>query len=393
SKFGNVFVDISGRTEPNTKINIPISKSGLAEESGFVRFINTPKTSEKLMDDYNVDLSGFRLNFDLEVTPEAEALLIFDSKIGDIIRARGEGNLKMEIDANNNFNMFGDYSIEEGDYLFTLQNVINKKFEIERGGTILWSGAPYNANIDIEAIYNLRTQLTNLFPEDSTDFYRRRIPVECQIYLSDNLMNPSIRFDINLPTADEEINTRVKSTINTQEKLNRQFLSLLVLNSFMPDQQQGAENYLAESGTAGLGSVTTSELLSNQLSHWLSQISEEWDIGVNYRLADEISSDQIEVALSTQLLNNRVSINSNVGYGGQTTENATNLVGDFRVDVKLTKNGKLRLKAYNESNDRILYDNAPYTQGVGIFYREEFNSFSELLNRFWSNFSRKKKDN
>ncbi len=392
SNLGNVLVDISGRTERNTKINIPLSKSGLAEESGFVRFINTQKSSEKLIDDYNIDLSGFRLNFDLEVTPEAEALLIFDSKIGDIIRARGEGNLKMEIDANNNFYMFGDYSIEEGDYLFTLQNVINKKFEIERGGTILWSGAPYDANIDIEAIYNLRTQLTNLFPEDSTDFYRRRIPVECQIYLSDKLMNPGIRFDINLPTADDEINTRVKSAINTQEKLNRQFLSLLVLNSFMPEQQQGTSNYLAESGTAGLGSVTTSELLSNQLSHWLSQISEEWDIGVNYRPGDEISRDQVEVALSTQLLNDRVIINGNLGYGGQTTEQTTNLVGDFRVDVKLTKNGKLRLKAFNESNDRILYENSPYTQGVGVFYREEFNSFSELLEQFWNNFSSKKKD-
>lgn len=392
SNSGNVFMDISGRTERNTKINIPLSKSSSAEESGFVRFINTQKTSEELIDDYNIDLSGFRLNFDLEVTPEAEALLIFDSKIGDIIQARGTGNLKMEIDANNNFNMFGDYSIEEGDYLFTLQNVINKKFEIKRGGTILWSGAPYNANIDIEAIYNLRTQLTNLFPEDSTDFYRRRIPVECQIYLSDNLMNPNIRFDINLPTADDEINTRVKSTINTQEKLNKQFLSLLVLNSFMPEQQQGTESYLAQSGTSGLGSVTTSELLSNQLSHWLSQISEEWDIGVNYRPGDEISRDEVEVALSTQLLNDRVSINGNVGYGGQTTEQTTNIVGDFRVDVKLTKNGKLRLKAFNESNDRILYENAPYTQGVGIFYREEFNSFSELLDQFWNNFSSTKKD-
>jgi len=396
SSLGDVFLDISGRTERNTKINIPLNRSGTADESGFVTFINTKKSAEELSDDYNIDLSGFRLNFDLEVTPEAEALLIFDSKIGDIIRARGEGNLKMETDANNNFNMFGNYTIEEGDYLFTLQNVINKKFEIERGGTILWSGAPYNANIEMEAIYNLRTQLSNLFPEDSTDYYRRRIPVECQIYLSDNLMNTNIRFDINLPSADEEINTRVQSTINTQEKLNKQFLSLLVLNSFMPSQQQGAESYLAESGTSGLGSVTTSELLSNQLSHWLSQISDEWDIGVNYRPGDEISRDQVEVALSTQLLNDRVSINGNLGYGGQTTgqttEQTTNLVGDFRVDVKLTKNGKLRLKAFNETNDRILYENAPYTQGVGIFYREEFNSFSELFNRFWNNFSSTKKD-
>lgn len=159
----------------------------------------------------------------------------------------------------------------------------------------------------------------------------------------------------------------------------------------MPEQT--TDNYLTNSAsTANLGSVTTSELLSNQLSHWLSQISDEWDIGVNYRPGDEISKDQVEVALSTQLLNDRVSINGNVGYGGQTEAQASDIVGDFNVDVKLNKSGKIRVKAFNESNDKLIYEDAPYTQGVGIFYREEFNSFSELLRNFWHKFSKKEKD-
>jgi len=205
-------------------------------------------------------------------------------------------------------------------------------------------------------------------------------------------MNPNIKFDINLPTADEEAKTLLKTAINTEEKMNKQFLSLLVLNSFMPEQT-GSDSYLSNSSTTtGLGTVTTSELLSNQLSHWLSQISDEWDIGVNYRPGDEISKDQVEVALSTQLLNDRVSINGNVGYGGQTVNQASNIVGDFNVDVKLNKSGKIRLKAFNESNDKLLYENAPYTQGVGVFYREEFNSFSELLRKFANRFRRKKEN-
>jgi len=285
---------------------------------------------------------------------------------------------------------------QEGDYLFTLQNVINKKFNIKRGGTILWNGEPYDANVDFEAIYNLKTSLNSLVIDTTyytnKDYYKKRIPVECQVYLTEKLMNPNIKFDINLPTADEEAKTLIKTAINTEEKLNKQFLSLLVLNSFMPEQT-GSDAYLSNgSTTTGLGTVTTSELLSNQLSHWLSQISDEWDIGVNYRPGDEISKDQVEVALSTQLLNDRISINGNVGYGGQTVDQASNIVGDFNVDVKLNKSGKIRLKAFNESNDKLLYENAPYTQGVGVFYREEFNSFSELLHKFWNRFRRKKEN-
>lgn len=393
---GKTFLDISAKTEKNTKVNIPLTRLQSAEQSGFITFINKNKKIETASSNYNIDYSGFGLNFDLEITPDAEAQLIFDSKIGDVIRGKGEGNVKMEIDKENDFKMHGDFTIEEGDYLFTLQNVINKKFKIKQGGNIIWNGEPYDANINVEAIYALKTTLNSLIDSTTSYYssgdYKKRIPVECQVYLTEKLMNPNIHFDINLPTADEESKTLVRNAINTEEKLNKQFLSLLVLNSFMREQTGSEGNQNGTTSTAGLGTVTTSELLSNQLSHWLSQISDEWDIGVNYRPGDEISKDQVEVALSTQLLDDRVSINGNVGYGGQTVDQASNIVGDFNVDVKLNKSGKLRLKAFNESNDKLLYEDTPYTQGVGIFYREEFNSFSELLDKFWNKIRGKKND-
>jgi len=392
----NTFLDISAKTEKGSKINIPLAQTSSVDNMEFLTFINKSEEIETLPEDYGPDFSGFGLNFELEITPDVEAQLIFDSKIGDVIRGKGDGDLKMEIGSDNDFKMYGDFTIEEGDYLFTLQNVINKKFKIERGGNITWNGEPYDANVDFEAAYNLKTSLNSLVIDTSyyknNDYYKKRIPVECQVFLTEKLMNPNIKFDIDLPTADEEAKTLLETAINTEEKLNKQFLSLLVLNSFMPDQT-GSDAYLSDgSTTAGLGTVTTSELLSNQLSHWLSQISDEWDIGVNYRPGDEISKDEVEVALSTQLLNDRVSINGNVGYGGQTVDQASNIVGDFNVDVKINKSGKIRLKAFNESNDKLLYENAPYTQGVGVFYREEFNSFSELLKKFRNRFRRKKEN-
>jgi hypothetical protein len=323
------------------------------------------------------------MDFDLTVTPESEIQMIFDSKIGDIIRGRGTGNLKFELTPQGAFYMYGDYLIDEGDYLFTLQNLINKRFRIQQGGLIRWSGDPYDADIDLRAIYRTRTSLADLamsvMQSDTSDVYRRRVPVETVLHLEDKLFNPTISFDIQIPGGDEQSREMIQRLITTEQEMNRQVFSLLILNRFTPNP--------AEYNTAigyGVGS-TSSELLSNQLSNWLSQISSDFDIGVNYRPGDEISSQEIEVALSTQLFDDRVVIDGNVGVAGNhpaQTHRTSNIIGDVNIEVKITPEGKFRVKAFNRSNTfDVLNTNAPYTQGIGVFYRKEFDNISDLFRR------------
>jgi hypothetical protein len=197
--------------------------------------------------------------------------------------------------------------------------------------------------------------------------------------MTGKLMNPSIAFGIDIPQADEKDRDQLKSL--SQDELNKQFLSLLLINRFQP------LSYLGIAAPANIGSTSSisesaSEFLSNQLSHWISQISNDFDIGFNYRPGDQLTKDEVEVALKTQLFNDRLSINGKVSTGGQYSQ-TNNMVGDFEMDYKLDKSGKVRIKAYNNSNDNIYnYDLGPYTQGVGIFYREEFNSLHDLLRKF-----------
>jgi hypothetical protein len=203
-------------------------------------------------------------------------------------------------------------------------------------------------------------------------------------------MNPGIKPSITLPTADQETRNIVSNSISTDEDMMKQFLSLLIINNFLSDQLlTGSSSGSGGRGSAALtgGAVATSELISNQLSQWLSQISKDFDLGFNYRPGDEITNDEVEVAFSTQILNDRVTINTNLGVGGnQVTQtqnqNTNNIVGDFDIDFQLTENGKVHLKAFNRSNDNLLFQTSPYTQGVGAFYREEFNSFGELFGRY-----------
>lgn len=375
-------IDINARTEKGTKFNIPLTTGTEVNQHDFISFVSKTYTDNIKEKEEEINLSGMQLNFELDVTPEAEVQIIFDSKVGDVIRGVGSANLKMQINTLGEFNMYGEYTIEKGDYLFTLENVVNKRFDIEKGGTIKWNGSPYDAYVDLNAIYRLKAPLYDLMlglSLDSTDIekYKKRTPVECHMKMTKTIMDPEMAFDIEIPLSDDNVEG-VLSNLSSEEK-NKQLLSLLILNRFYTPSAQRGANVASESSGSNAVGVTSSELLSNQLSHWLSQISNDFDIGVNYRPGDEITNDELEVALSTQLFNDRVAVNGNVGVGGQ--QNTSGLVGDFDVNVKMNKSGKLQLKAFTRSNEDMIYENSPYTQGIGIFYREDFNSVRELLLR------------
>ena len=379
--------NVSARTEDNTEFFVPLNSSAFVSDYPYIIFVNTKKEEATARERENIFLkkdksSKIELNFDLEVTPAAEVQLIMDATTGDVIRGTGSGNLNISMNTRGDLKMAGDYVIENGDYLFTLGNILNKRFSVERGGTISWNGAIEDANINIKAIYRLKASLYDIYPDDA---FKARIPVECLLSLSEKLMNPVIKFDINLPTADEETKEYLKLAINTEEELSRQFLYLLVMNSFYPDPEMYVSNssgsqvtLLSDPKGASAIGVTTTEMLSNQLSKWLSQISNDFDIGFNYRPGNDITPQEVEVALSTQLLNDKVVLNGNVDVGGKMSNTkASNISGDFNIDFKLTE--KLRFKVFNRSNNNLFYETFPYTQGFGIFLRRDFDKFKDLF--------------
>ena len=299
--------DISAKTGKGTRFFIPIDYGLSVSESSFVTFINHDTTliageNRLLTAAIKPSDSSLELNVDLDVTPDAEVQLLIDPKAGDVIKGRGSGSLNISLNKNGEFKIFGDYIIEEGDYLFTLKNILNKRFDVENGGKITFNGDVENAEIDLTAKYgNLKTSLYPiLYPILQDEKYNARIPVEPQLNLSGKLFNPVVVFNIYLPNADEETRTYLRNAINTEEELSKQFLYLLVMNSFYADPTYRASG-ASSSGTSAMA-VTTTEMLSNQVSNWLSQISNDFDVGLLYRPGTkDINSQELQVALSTQI--------------------------------------------------------------------------------------------
>jgi hypothetical protein len=191
-----------------------------------------------------------------------------------------------------------------------------------------------------------------------------------------------VGFNIYLPTADEETRTYLRNAISTEEELSRQFLYLLVMNSFYADPSFGSTVSTANPNGTSAMAVTTTEMLSNQLSNWLSQISKDFDIGFVYRPGyNAVNPQEVQVALSTQLLNDKVVINGNfdVRGTGSAVNNTNQITGDFDAELKLTE--KLRLKVFNRYNNPYTGKLEPYTQGIGILFKQDFNKFSDLFRK------------
>lgn len=387
----DIVMTLNAKTEKNTKINLPISYAGDASGHNYISFTDNVYFQES---GTALNLRGITFIMDIEITPDADAQIIFDPSIGDLIKGNGKGNLRLEVSSSGEFSIFGDYIIANGDYFFSALGLINKKFKIYEGSSISWSGDPYEAEIDLSAAYETRASLRELMMTDRGEASAtQKVPVDALLKLKGSLFSPDIEMDFKIKElsalAQSEIRQAEQTIRNDEEELNKQVISLLMMNRFVPlDNREGitASNALNSSITSGVG-----DLISNQVSHWLSKLSydvkylENLQVGVNYRTGVNptlgMNEQELEVAMSTNVFNDRISISGSyvaAEYAGNPNANST---GNFEVSYKATEDGKIRLKVFSRSTiNPIYYDNIN-TQGVGVFFVREFDSWDEFFKR------------
>ncbi len=374
----NFSVYAGATTEAGSKFILPMEDSYHSQNTSYITFITSEEHDEEIIK-HNFSSTKYSIKLDVNVQPETEVQIVFDPRTGDRIKANGEGMLKIEYTSDEELYMYGEIEIAKGDYLFTLENIINKRFTIPAGGTITWNGNPYEGKLNLDAVYTTTVSLKELMREDydTTDSYSQKANVECHMHLNGNLMSPEILFSINIPNAPEKVKTKLASL--TQDEINKQLLYVLVLNQFY---DPNAEMLNQTGTTTNAVGVTTTQMLSNQLSNWISQIVKDVDVGFKYKPGTEMSGQEIEVALSTQIFNDRLLINGNLGISDKRFNNE-NLVGDVEVQWKLNKKGTLRIKGFSRKNTDLEAEYGPYTTGAGIFYTEEFDTFGELMRKIW----------
>lgn len=390
---GYVGIDINMRTSKKTDFIIELDELETAGQYSFLTFSDHKKDSlesikaemsfeeafrRKFIKQEAAARDIFNLNLELDVTTDAAINLIMDPKAGDNIRAYGSGGLRMQYNsASDNFLIYGKYTLARGNYRFSLQDIILKNFKIEEGSSISFNGDPERGVLDISAAYRVNTSLLDLDKSFSSDpdLNRTSVPVDALLKVTGDIRSPEINFDLKMPTVTSDVERKVRSIISTEEMMNRQVIYLLALNRFY------APDYMSAEQGSEFASVASSTL-SSQLSNIISNITDKFSLNPSFKSDKSDFSDvEVDVALSSSLFNNRLMVNGNLGYRDRSTSQTT-FIGDFDIEYLLTKNGNLRLKAYNHFNDASYYLRSSLTtQGIGLLYRRDFDDLFYFLKR------------
>ncbi len=394
---GVVNINVAMSTAPRSTFTFVLSDRLDAEDYSFITFRDvTPdslRTRQEVTDDTPEAVKAFKnrgntladspsqYNMDIrvDITKEAAMTLVMDPVGGDEIKAHGDGNLHLAYSSgNNDLNIWGKYTLAEGSYRFTLQDIIIKDFTIKEGSEIQFDGDPYGVKTKLEAYYATNANLTDLdesFLQDK-DIARTNVPVHALMKVTGDIRQPSIDFDLEFPTLTSDTYRKVRSIVSTSDMMNRQIIYLLALNRFYtPD-------YMASTTKGSELFSVASSTISSQLGNLLGKLSDKWSIAPNLRSdRGDFSDVEVDVALSSRLLNNRLIFNGNFGYRDKTL-NSNQFIGDFDIEYLLNKRGTWRLKAYNRYNDRNYYiRSAQTTQGLGIMFRRDFDSFLSFLRK------------
>ena len=388
---GNNVMNIEANvtTGPNTTFTYVTGLTTEATNNQFITFVD--KSPRRIQDSIRTEFYHYTdavqkdeddgppmdlyINMFIDANPNANMKVVMDPVAGDHISARGNGNFRVSYYNKGDFRIFGDYTIDSGMYKLSMQEVIRKDFALQSGSTVTFTGDPYLANLDVQAVYTVNSvSLSDLSTDVSLN--QSTVKVNCLMNLTGSLASPTIKFDLDLPSINEEDRELVRSATSTEEQMNTQIIYLLGIGKFYAyDYNQNSNQ--SSSATSSLAFST----LSGQLNNMLSQVMENknWNVGANFSSGQEGWSDvEAEAILTGRFLNNRLLINGNFGYRENVMAN-TNFVGDFEAIWLLTKNGEFRLRGYNQTNDRYFTKSTLTTQGIGFIYKKDFDRWTELF--------------
>jgi len=375
-------IDVKAKTLSGTRFVIPLNDVKTIQNSDLIHFKKVEKTTEidPFFDKASLlkKIQGISLNFDLNVTKVAEAEIVIDRISGSSLKGNGTGNLLVEIDTKGKFEMFGDFLIENGIYNFAYGGLINKPFEVRKGGVISWDGDPFEADLNLEAVHRVKANPKILLDNLNTN---RKIPIDLVTKVEGKLFNSTEEFNIVIPNSSSLVASELDFKLNENDDNTkmRQFFSLLISKSFFNENNLEANRNAAISGT-------TSEIISGALSDIFNKEGDKFQIGLGYTSGEKSDvetqniDDLVDISLATQI-NDRILINGKLGVPVGAKTQST-VIGEVKVEFLVDEAGKLRWTIFNRQNE-IQYseEEEGYTQGLGLSYQIDFDNLREMFQK------------
>ncbi len=365
-------ISVVGETKPGTVFKIPLSDTESFGDNSFIHFITPEQKQARDNGEAFVleDVEGLELAFDLDVTQDAELEIIINKETGHALKGRGVGGLLVEINTNGKFDMWGDFSVFEGVYNFAYGGLVQKQFTVQPGGTVAWEGDPLKAQINMLATYTTQTNPSPLLDNP----INRSIPVELNITLNGDLERPQPSFDFEFPTVNSTIRSELQYRLESEAERSDQALYFLATGGSFQNRGSGELNV----------SGTIAERLNGIVNGIFTSEDGKINFGFNYEAGqnrpDYQTDDRVVATFQTQI-NDKVFFNGSVGVPvGGAGETQTVVAGDLEINFLLNEDGTLSAKVFNrENNIQSFGQNIGYTQGLGLSYNVDFDTFKELI--------------
>lgn len=386
---------------------LPQSSPSLQERDGIVEFIDQDQIAlqQTIKADSltnQSDIKGMDVNVNIEVDKEAKISLIIDKANGDFVELQGEAQLTGGVDPSGKTTLVGVYEVEKGGYEMSV-SLLKRRFDIERGSTITWTGEPTTANLDITAVYKteaapldlLQQQLGNTSGSELNQ-YKQRIPFNTLLMMKGELMKPVITFDITTSKENNSVSSTVLDTTNQkleqlrreESEMNKQVFALLLLNRFIGENPFQSETGLSASTVA---KQSVSRILSEQLNNLAKDLIGGVELNFDLESTEDYSSGNknertdLNVGLSKQLFDDRlkVSVGNSFGVEGDARQNEqmTNIAGDITLDYSLSKDGRYMLRAYRKNDYQVALQGQIIETGVGFIITLDYDKFREIFER------------
>ncbi len=375
--LNKILLDVNATTR-NGDLHISLDGSSEDRSRDMLRFTEAPDEQET--DPYEIMMaanipeeqqSDFRIKLRIRATDEMQVNVDVDAESS--LNARGNGTMDIESRlSQGSFSLNGDYAISQGTFLFSAMNLVTRKFTIQDGSTIRFNGDVMSTDLNVHGLYTTKASLSNLLADGSAG---NRRTVNCGINITGRLSNPEVNFSIDVPDLNPTTQAQVDAALNTVDKVQKQFIYLLIASNFLPGEDSG----ITTGGSDVLFS-NVSSIMSGQINNIFQKLNIPLDMGLNYQTT-QAGSNIFDVALSTQLFNNRVIVNGTVGNKKQIDGTSTNeVVGDIDIEIKLNRSGSIRLKLFSHSADQYTsYLDNSQRHGAGFSYQRDFNSFWTFL--------------
>lgn len=380
--INDLVLDAKFLARKGTVINIPLSSGYSDGTDGLIHFVS--HDSAVGTGDYkrSGSLSGFAINCMLRATKDAEINIVMDEQQDDKIRGRGEGDVKLELTRSGQFNMYGEVEVNEGDYSFTAMNLFSKKFILKPGGKITWTGDPFTGQMNITGACYVRTSVADVVAavtnEERETIKNLRVPVECLLYVKGGLLSPDIKFDMNindisgsLPgSAVSELQNNLRMWRNENELMTQQIVSLMLFGRFAPTNLQNSTG--PTNLSAGVN-TTLSGFFSTQATNFIQRLIPGFDLNVDYHTGSETDKGRAIITGTKRVFDSRLEI--------QASYDPINTYQNFLTQYNISRDGSFKAKAFSRAQLDPIYNRNINTNGVGLYYRKEFDRFNDMFKR------------